>query len=400
MNRHLGGEAYMGLGGGIVSAESAKNLAIAEDLCRRRRPEEAVPYLMKAMEDPNNLDVDIQIAFLAPTTREGLQMLEKTEERGRVLLKRVLSPTCFDDDGEYAERFWSLLETRPYMRVLQAIVRLAVECKEYNKAADTMIEMLRLCPGDNLGQRYWLGPVLCQAGRYAQALSFAQAWLNLGNAHYPPRGGCKFDPPSQAPLTEPFIQKNKGKGPGGMLYTAALASFKLWGDCEIARQYLKLAASANPHVLLKVLGKVDAPKSLNNLPRQYNGPEEAHDYLWLAQDLWMVPDVWEWADSDIEVKSYVLKKCSRVGCNNREVRVAEFKRCGGCKEAIYCGQTCQREDWKEHKPRCKELQQRKDLMKSMMNPGRPLTMDPTDGPILATADFNHLPAGMASHFRS
>lgn len=123
--------------------------------------------------------------------------------------------------------------------------------------------MLRHCPGDNMGQRDWLGSVLLQAGRTEHALSFAQAWLDPrhDDGSWPPRGGCAFDPPSRAPLSRNFIEKKKQHGPGAMLYTAALASFKLWGDCEVARQYLKIAASANPHVLLKVLGKVDRPSA-------------------------------------------------------------------------------------------------------------------------------------------
>lgn len=90
-------------------------------------------------------------------------------------------------------------------------------------------------------------------------------------------------------------------------------------------------------------------ESLNNMPRSMNGPEEAHDYLWLTQDLWMPSHVWNWANGDEEAKSFVLKTCSRAECNNREARAAEFKRCGGCKEVVYCGQACQKEDWPAHK---------------------------------------------------
>ncbi|CDO74022.1 hypothetical protein BN946_scf185043.g72 [Trametes cinnabarina] len=389
----MGAEALMGIGGGMVSREAAKNLEKAEDLCRRRKPDQAVPYLFKAMEDPNCLDAVIQMAFLMPTMEMGLKLLEQAEERGRTHLKNTLSPTCFEDDDEYTGRFWSLLETRPYMRVMQAIVRLAFETKNYNKAADTIIEMLRLCPGDNLGQRDWLGSILLQAGRTADALSFAQAWLDDARLDpdicCPPRGGCTFEPPSRAPLSRDFIEKNKKNGPGSMLYTAALASFKLWGDCELARQYLRLAASVNPYVLLKILAKVEKPKALNSSPRALNGSEMAHDYLWLTQDLWMAPDVWEWADSDAEVKTYVLKKCPRAGCNNRESRAAEFKRCAGCKEVVYCGQECQKADWKAHRKRplsdCKDTQQQLAMIKAIMS-GRSVQRS-SDSPLVASADF-------------
>ncbi|KAI0663084.1 hypothetical protein C8Q70DRAFT_1042671 [Cubamyces menziesii] len=388
----------MGLGGGMVSKESARNLDIAEDLCNRRKPEQALPYLFKAMEDPNNLDAYVQMAFLMPTIGEGIKLLEKAEADGRAILKRYFSPTCFDDGNEYIGQFWTLLETRPYMRVLQAMVRLAFENKDYNKSAATMIEMLRLCPADNLGQRDWLGSVLLQAGRNADALSFAQVWLDPTRRDpdtcSPPRGGCTFEPPSQATLTKEFIEQTKKRSDESMVYTAALAAFKLWGDCELARQYLRIAAYVNPFVLAKILAKVERPKSLNNTPRSLNSPESAHDYLWLAQNLWMAPDVWEWANSDAEVKSYVLKKCSRRGCNNREVRVAEFKRCAGCKEVVYCGQACQKEDWKSHKPACKARQQSKAMYKAMLF-GKSRPHD-EDVPIVASTDFTS--AGITTNF--
>jgi len=40
-----------------------------------------VPYLLKAMEDPNNLDADIQAAFLQHRP-EGLKILEAAKARG------------------------------------------------------------------------------------------------------------------------------------------------------------------------------------------------------------------------------------------------------------------------------------------------------------------------------
>ena len=54
---------------------------------------------------------------------------------GRAQLRQILGPTCFDDDDENVGEFWAIIETRPYMRVLQAIVRLAFENKDYNKSA-------------------------------------------------------------------------------------------------------------------------------------------------------------------------------------------------------------------------------------------------------------------------
>lgn len=104
------------------------------------------------MEDPNNLDAIVQMAFLMPTMDMGVTLLEDGETKGthvpvcrqstythrlsgRAQLRQILGPTCFDDDDEYVGHFWGIVETRPYMRVLQAIVRLAFENKDFNKSA-------------------------------------------------------------------------------------------------------------------------------------------------------------------------------------------------------------------------------------------------------------------------
>jgi hypothetical protein len=163
------------------------------------------------------------------------------------------------------------------MRVLQALVRLYFEEGRFEESAyvtpallcyiicepetrrKTMIEMLRLCPGDNLAQRRWLGSVLNRLGRYSDALFFAQVWLLHDRGEIPIRGGTAFSEPSRELIPTEREQKLSKHGDGAFLYTAALASFQLWGDCPQSRQHLKTAASANPNVLLKVLGRVSRP---------------------------------------------------------------------------------------------------------------------------------------------
>jgi len=115
-----------------------------------------------------------------------------------------------------------------------------------------------------------------------------------------------------------------------------------------------------------------------------NGSEDASDYLWLAQDLWMAPDVWNWANTQKMVVNLLLKQCTRDGCGNRERKPAEFKRCAACHKAWYCGQDCQKLDWKEHKGACKEDKQMK-FLRTAMFAGQPI---PTDAPVIAaSADF-------------
>jgi hypothetical protein len=74
-----------------------------------------------------------------------------------------------------------------------------------------------------------------------------------------------------------------------------------------------------------------------------NGPEDAQDYLWLTQDLWMEPDVWNWADQDAEIKASVRRLCCSDSCGKVETKVGEYKRCAACKTVCFTivqGQDC------------------------------------------------------------
>ncbi|KIJ62725.1 hypothetical protein HYDPIDRAFT_30314 [Hydnomerulius pinastri MD-312] len=380
--RRFGIENQLGVGGGTVSREAQRNLEKAEELCRKRKPEKALPYLFKAMEDDNNLDAFIQAAFLFPLP-EAVKVLEHAEEKGRFGLKRRLEPNCFEDGSKYDGCFYQLLETRPYMRVLQAQVRLYFENGQYDKSAATVIEMLRLCPGDNLGQRTWLGSVLLLTKRASDALSFSQTWLNPDRPDVIPRGGTSFGPPSSRCLPEPAEEKLSKYGNGAMAHNAAVSAFKVFGDCELARQYLRISARINPIILTKILAKIEKPRSLNMSARTFNGPEDAQDYLFLTQDVWMEADVWEWANSVQDAKKLLFKSCANAECGAVETDVAQFKRCAACKEVVYCSQPCQKNDWKTHKPKCQHHKNLKDTIRAFQT-GRP---PPENAFPMASADF-------------
>ncbi|KAJ7493837.1 hypothetical protein FB451DRAFT_1336012 [Mycena latifolia] len=366
VHKRFGAEGAHGLGGGMVSAASQQNLQKAEDLCRKGRPMDAVPFLREALKDANNLDADIQMAFLSPDKPTAVEVLEDAEVKGRAIMKRRLGPDAFSDDGPHVGKFGMILDTRPYMRVLQALVRMYFETGKYTRSAETMIEMLRLCPGDNMNQRSWLGSMLIRVGRYADALYFAQVWIDSTEGDgTPPRGGTVFKAPSrelfsaarEKSLSDPFWS------PAVLLHTCALAAFHLWGACPQAAQYLRIAARANPHILSKILGRRSQPDGLNMHARGINGPEEAQDYRWLTQDLWTEAHAWGWITSDATLNGELLKICSHPDCAAQETKPTQFKQCAACHQVTYCGQPCQKADWKRHKHECQEHQEMKKTIK-------------------------------------
>jgi hypothetical protein len=69
----------------------SRSLEIAEALCNKRKPNEAVPYLVKAMEDGNNMDAFVQCAFLCPTLDESVECLETGIKKGALYYQILLN---------------------------------------------------------------------------------------------------------------------------------------------------------------------------------------------------------------------------------------------------------------------------------------------------------------------
>ncbi len=112
-----------------------------------------------------------------------------------------------------------------------------------------------------MGQRFVLSSLLLKAGRFSDALSFCQVWLDPQyDGLNRPRGGCEFNPPNPELLTARLVEwHSKPWSPGKLLLNAAYAAFGLWGDCELARQYLVLGTRANPNIFVKVLARREKP---------------------------------------------------------------------------------------------------------------------------------------------
>eukprot|EP01084_Bolivina_argentea_P059527 108725_1 len=60
---------------------------------------------------------------------------------------------------------------------------------------------------------------------------------------------------------------------------------------------------------------------------------------------------------NIKAKSIYLKGKMKISCNycKKSNKKNNHKICKGCKSTVYCGKTCQKMDWKDHKTYCKTL---------------------------------------------
>ncbi|NLY71351.1 MAG: hypothetical protein GX076_06705 [Clostridiales bacterium] len=115
--------------------------------------EEALKYARKALRLDNNcLDADILIADLTASDDEDLKA--KYERLIRKGEKYLNSENLFNEEN--IGQFWSILETRPYMRLKYSYIKILIMLGKMKKAVKECEDLLRLSKNDNLGVRYIL----------------------------------------------------------------------------------------------------------------------------------------------------------------------------------------------------------------------------------------------------
>lgn len=111
-----------------------------------------IEYLNKSLElDPDNLYSGMMLALL--TMKDPVDYLEHLSAllaKGEILMEK----------GNYFQEhtgdFWTVQETRPFMRLLHGYMLMLISCNMINAAIEKAKELLKLCENDNLGVRYTL----------------------------------------------------------------------------------------------------------------------------------------------------------------------------------------------------------------------------------------------------
>ena len=167
-------------------------------------------------------------------------------EQAVAAAERTLGPELF---VEGVGHFWSLLETRPYMRARAGLAEAAWASGRREDAVEHLGDMLRLNPGDNQGLRYLLAGWL----------------LNLD------RVDALHD------LLEQYDEDSATWN-----FTRALASFRTEGDSPASRKLLQTAKKSNKHVIDFLTGR----KTLPSEPPPYYSPGGEDDaVLYVANHL-------------------------------------------------------------------------------------------------------------------
>ncbi len=202
--------------------------------------------------------VDAHVVLAEDTS--SLEEARELLERGVAAGERVLGQKPFDEDVGY---FWSIHETRPYMRARAALAGTLWALNRREEAVAHQRDLLRLNPNDDQGLRY----------RQAEWLLWLQRYDELNELF------AAYDSDNSAALA----------------YTKALAIFRRHGF-ENAKSFLDEARAANPHVIAYLTGRKEMPAEV---PAHvaFGDEDEAVEYVARAAALWArVPGALEWLE--------------------------------------------------------------------------------------------------------
>lgn len=140
---------------GRITEKTAKTaddyLELAEEAPTKAKAEK---YIKKALElEPDNMDAVSASLDLIENDRpwEYYQKLSEAVKKGTKLMEKK---GFMDEDS--IGKYWGILETRPYMRLLNRYAEFMEEAGMMSLAAKEYEEMIRLSENDNLGVRYSL----------------------------------------------------------------------------------------------------------------------------------------------------------------------------------------------------------------------------------------------------
>lgn len=238
-------------GRAVEHAASDQNLLRAQtimyeafDAPARRRV--ALAYEALALS-PDCADAYLLLAEEAASSlEEACELLEQAVAAG----ERALGPEPFTDDVGF---FWSLVETRPYMRARAALAETLWALGRREEALEHQRDLLRLNRNDNQGIRYPQAEYLLALERYDE--------LDELFATYEDDAAAAF------------------------AYTKALAAFRRHGDSPRTRELLAEARRLNPHVPAYLAGRRRLPARLPDYVG-FGDASEAVDYAADAKEQW------------------------------------------------------------------------------------------------------------------
>lgn len=212
--------------------------------------------------DPDCVEALLLLAERAGDPAAALRLYRQAVEAG----ERIAGPERL---AQSVGQFWSVPETRPYMRARQQLAVALLDSNQADEGIGHLKELLRLNPGDNQGNRYLLTDALLTTGR----LEELDHLLNRS--------------------------EHKDEVSAEWAYTRALLAYRKGGDSPEATRRLDEAMRVNAHVLPFLTGRKQLPPFM---PPRYSpgSEEEAILYVESAAPAWEeTPEAMEWLEATL-----------------------------------------------------------------------------------------------------
>ena len=231
---------------------------------------EQVRLARKALEiSPDCADAYVLLAEHATNLDESMELYQQGVAAG----ERALGKEAFK---EYAGEFWSLLETRPYMRARQGLAQCLWESGRREEAVEQFQEMLHLNPNDNQGVRYSLVTLLLDLDRNDDLRRLLEEYENDASAEW--------------------------------AYARALLAFREEGDSSLASKLLAKAVKVNKHVPAYLLGNKPLPSETPPYITM-GGADEAVSYTMGNRRVWLnTPGAISWLRKSLKIPSPEVSK--------------------------------------------------------------------------------------------
>ena len=236
-----------------TALEQAQDLVYQAFEARGRRQ---LQLIRKALETcPDCADAYVALA-------ERCSDVEKARDyhaQGVAAGERALGEKFFEEESGH---FWSILQTRPYMRARFGLAECLEELGDLGEAVQHYRELLRLNPNDNQGVRHTLLPCLLEMNADDEA-------------------------------AELLKQYEDDEVLAIWCYARALLTFRRRGDTATARKHLRKAIDVNRYVPKYLLGYEEVPEFL---PSGYSPGSEEEAIVCVLE----LADVWEQTEGAME----------------------------------------------------------------------------------------------------
>jgi tetratricopeptide (TPR) repeat protein len=259
----------------------------AQDLMYKAWDEQNPAKRLSLAHRALGVSADCADAYVLLAEEEAISLEQALDyyQKGVSAGERALGKRFFKENTGY---FWSLLETRPYMRALEGKARCLWEMKQKEEALSDYQEMLHLNPNDNQGIRYVLVELFLQLNRDAEL--------------------------------EKLVKKYKDDWSVAWLYTQALLAFRKSGPSASANRKLQVALEENPHVTAYLTGKKRIPQRSPDLIER-GGESEAVEYASAHLNHWRkTPGAVEWLLGQKPKSQRPARKAAGGGGKKRTTR--------------------------------------------------------------------------------